>query len=455
MKLRLASLRLRQLALAAASLLVVLAVAGLAFAAIFADHTQRTLETRLAAELNRLVVLVDATTEPPTLTTPLPDARYETPAGGIYWQVLDPASNQMARSRSLWDTTLAADGTNNVIATERVGGPAGQTVLVVSQTLTFEGAAGVERPLQLAVAENLADVEAANADFRSDLLRAFAVITLTLLATYWITVEIGLAPLKRIKQDVTRVRSGEESRLSGSYPTEVVPLVSEVNELLDGQERSIEFARQRAADLAHGLKTSLTLMNGQAFDLKLAGHADAAGRIEQLTDSMTATVDHQLKLSRLRHRVRSDRETTPLAEVAGKVVAAVRATPRGRTLTWTSTIAPAIRVRLDAMDLSELLGIVLENAAEWASSRVTVSAEADDGRASVVVSDDGPGLSDAEIAQLGERGRRLDEARAGSGLGLAIASEIVTLNGGTLGFARAPQGGLAVTITIGTAAAAR
>jgi hypothetical protein len=302
---RFASLRLRQLALAAASLLIVLAVAGFAFAAIFADHTQRTLQTRLAAEMNRLVALVDATTEPPGPTTALPDARYETPAGGIYWQVLDPATGAMARSRSLWDTTLAASGTSDGITAERALGPADQSVLVVSQTLTFEGANATERPLQLAVAENLADVEAANAAFRSDLLRALTVITFALLATYWLTVEIGLAPLKRIKQDVARVRSGEARGLGGPYPSEVVPLVTEVNDLLGAQEESIEFARQRAADLAHGLKTSLTLMNGQAFELERAGHTDEARRIEQLTVSMTATIDHQLKLSRLRHRVRS------------------------------------------------------------------------------------------------------------------------------------------------------
>jgi signal transduction histidine kinase len=453
---RFASLRLRQLALAAASLLIVLAVAGFAFAAIFADHTQRTLQTRLAAEMNRLVALVDATTEPPSLITPLPDARYETPAGGIYWQMLDPATGALARSRSLWDATLAASGVSDATTAERTLGPADQNVLVVSQTLTFEGADAVERPLQLAVAENLADVEAANAAFRSDLIRALAVITLTLLTTYWLTVEIGLAPLKRIKRDVARVRSGEARGLGGPYPSEVVPLVTEVNDLLGAQEESIEFARQRAADLAHGLKTSLTLMNGQAFELEKAGHTNQARRIEQLTESMTATIDHQLKLSRLRHRARSDRESTALAEIADKVIAAVRATPRGRELKWTSTLPADIGVRLDAMDLSELLGVVLENASEWATSRVSVSARRQAGdTVAIAVSDDGPGLDITAMAQLGERGRRLDEARPGSGLGLAIANEIVTLNGGSLRFERAAEGGLAVTIEIGAARSLR
>lgn len=446
-----ASLRLRQLALAAASLVLVLVVAGYAFAAIFADHTQRSLASRLTAELDRLVAVTDATLALPELTTPLPDARYDTPAGGIYWQLLDPATTERVRSRSLWDTTLAASATGDEVITERTAGPAGQTVLVVSQTLTFEGPNGTERPLQLAVAENLADVEAANAAFRSDLIRALTIIALALLGTYWLTVEIGLAPLKRIKRDVGRVRSGEAHTLEGPYPTEVVPLVTEVNDLLALQEQSIEFARERAADLAHGLKTSLTLMNGEAFELQRTGQAEAAGRIEQLTERMTETIDHQLKLSRLRHRVRSDRHVTPLAEVAGKVVAAVRATPKGRELAWKTEIPAGLVARLDAMDLSELLGVVLENAAEYASHAVHLSARQDGERAVIAIVDDGPGLDEAAIARLGERGRRLDEARPGSGLGLAIAREIVTLNGGTLSFARAPEGGLAVTIEIGAA----
>jgi signal transduction histidine kinase len=448
---RFASLRLRQLALAAVSLVLVLAVAGYAFAAIFADHAQRSLASRLTAELNRLVAVTDATVEPPQLLSPLPDARYDTPAGGIYWQLLDPASSATVRSRSLWDARLAASAIGNAVVTERGAGPARQTVLVVSQTLTFEGPGGTERPLQLSVAENLADVEAANASFQSDLVRALAVIAIALLGTYWLTVEIGLAPLKRIKRDVARIRSGEAHELEGSYPTEVVPLVGEVNELIGLQEQSIAFARERAADLAHGLKTSLTLMNGEAFELERAGQTEAARRIERLTETMTNTVDHQLKLSRLRHRVRSDRHATPLAEVTDKVIAAVRATPKGRELTWTTQIPAGLTVRLDVMDLSELLGVVLENAAEWAASSVRVSTTASAERVVLTISDDGPGLDEGAIAQLGERGRRLDEARPGSGLGLAIAREIVTLNGGKLSFSRAAEGGLAAAIDIGRA----
>lgn len=447
---RLPSIRLRLLVLAAASLIAVLVIAGYAFATTFANHTHRVLERRLSAELDRLVALVDANSDIPTLRQAMPDARYETPGGGIYWQILDPTTGALARSRSLWDTALSSgqalpvDGIPSAVS---VVGPAGQRVLLVVVSLVFE-AAGRPRPLEVAVAEDLAETDAANVAFRSDLVRALTIIAVALLGTSWATIELGLSPLARIARGVSHVRSGASKTLKGAFPSEVMPLVIEVNDLLAIQERSIEFARERAADLAHGLKTSLTLLNGEAFELQQGGNKAAAARIEQLTASMSDTIDHQLRLSRLRHRARTDRQSTPLAPVVGKVVAAIRATPNGRELEWMFAIEDGVVVALDAMDLAELCGVVLENAATWARSKVGISSTLEGERIRITVSDDGPGLDSSALARLGERGSRLDERGSGTGLGLAIAREIVTLNGGSIRFFRSAEGGLAVQISV-------
>lgn len=445
------SIRLRLLVLAAASLIVVLVIAFYAFAATFTDHTHRVLERRLSAELDRLVALVDANSDIPTLRQAMPDARYETPAGGIYWQIRDPATGALARSRSLWDTVLSSGQAlpgDGIWLTDSVVGPAGQRVLLVVASLVFERSPGEDRPLEVAVAEDLAETDAANVAFRSDLVRAVAILALALMGTSWATIELGLSPLARIKQGVSRIRSGASNTLAGAFPSEVMPLVTEVNDLLAAQERSIEFARERAADLAHGLKTSLTLLNGEAFALQQGGNEAAAARIEQLTADMSDAIDHQLRLSRLRHRARTDRQSTPLAPVVRKVVAAVRATPNGRELEWSFAVDAGVVVALDAMDLAELCGVVLENAATWAESQVSVSSMLDGERVHLTVSDDGPGLENSALSRLGERGRRLDERGSGTGLGLAIAREIVTLNGGSIEFSRSPEGGLAVQIVV-------
>lgn len=446
------SLRLRLLVLSTLSIIVVLAVAGLSMATIFANHVQRSFESGLDAQLERLIALVDPDPPTPALAQPMPDARYETPAGGMYWQVSDPAGGAAIRSRSLWDTVLEAPTelpAGGAVQRSQVSGPNGDPALMLARSLVFDLAdPSLTRTLHVMVAEDLGPIEATNAAFRADLIRALAILAAALVATSWIQITLGLSPLSLIKRGIGLVRSGATRRLEGEFPAEVMPLVSEVNDLIEVQQRTIDFARDRAADLAHGLKTSLTLLNGEAYSLRQVGNDKAADTIEQLTAGMAETIDHQLRLSRLRHRSRSDFRSSVLAENVGKVLAAVKATPAGRARTWSVEIAADLTVALDTMDLTELLGVILDNAANWARSRVWVAATRNDREIVLQVSDDGPGLDATDLAQLGQRGRRLDESRPGSGIGLAIAREIVLLNGGRLEFSRAPEGGLAVRVAL-------
>ncbi len=446
------SLRLRLLVLSTLSIVVVLAVAGVSVATIFAGHVHRSFEAGLDAQLQRMIALVDPDPPTPTLIQPMPDARFETPAGGIYWQIRDPSTEALARSRSLWDTVLhapdgvAADGS---VQRARVVGPNGELTLMLSRILTFDLADPMlTRVLEVTVAEDLGPTEATNAAFRIDLISALAVLAVALVATSWIQVTLGLSPLSLIKRGVGLVRSGVTRTLDGRFPAEVMPLVAEVNDLIEVQQRSIDFARDRAADLAHGLKTSLTLLNGEAHELRREGKTRAADAIERLTADMTETIDHQLRLSRLRHRSRSDFRSTLLPQTLDRVLAAVKATPSGQQRAWAIDVPAGLTVALDTTDLTELLGIILENAAGWAHRTINVSAAAAGRNVVLRVADDGPGLDEAALTRLGERGHRIDEARPGSGIGLAIVREIVQLNGGVLAFSRATEGGLEVRVTL-------
>lgn len=419
---------------------------------MFSNHLERSLTVDLESQLARLVALIDPDSTAPRLAQPMSDPRYETPAGGIYWQVSDPADGTVTRSRSLWDTVLKfetplpEDGTVRVA---KIAGPDADEALALGRRLSFErdGAMG-DRVLEVFVAEDTEGIRAANAAFRVDLLRALAVLAVALIGATWVQMTLGLSPLGMIKRGVAAIRTGGAKALDGNYPAEVMPLVSEVNDLLATQDRSIEFARTRAADLAHGLKTSLTLLNGEAHELRRSGNAATAAAIEKLTASMSEVIDHQLRLSRLRHRARSDLRSTLVAGVAGKVIAALKMTPEGRALDWHVDIPEAAAIALDTMDLTELLGVYLENATKWARRKVSVSTRSANGKVSITIADDGSGLDAAALAKLGERGRRLDETRPGSGLGLAIGREIVALNNGSLSFGRSPAGGLQVEIVL-------
>ena len=445
------SLRLRLLLASAISITVALLVAGLAIESMFSSHIERSLARSLEAHLARIVALIDPNQDAPQLTQPMPDPRYETPAGGIYWQVSSPADGNVTRSRSVWDTVLKFDTPlpeDGSIKVAKIGGPDAEETLALGRRLSFEREVAGDRVLEVIVAEGTQGIRAANADFRGDLLRALGVLAIALVGATWVQVTLGLSPLEAIKRGLAAVRTGRATALDRNYPAEVMPLVTEVNHLLATQERSIEFARSRAADLAHGLKTSLTLLNGEAHELRRSGNDNAAAAIERLAGGMSEVIDHQLRLSRLRHRARSDLRSTGVAEVAEKVIAALKKTPEGRALAWQVDIPHPAAIALDRMDLTELLGVFLENAAKWARTQVRVSAAVDGGSVSITIADDGPGLDDAALTQLGQRGRRLDETRPGSGLGLSIGREIVTLNGGTLAFGRSPAGGLQVAIVL-------
>ncbi len=452
------SLKLRLLLVSATSIAVALLVAGLAIASIFSRHVERSLTVDLESQLARLVALIDPDPPAPRLSQPMSDPRYETPAGGIYWQIRDPADGTVTRSRSLWDTVLQFDTSlpeDSTILAATIAGPDADEALALGRRLSFErdGDAG-DRVLEVFVAEDTEGIQAANTAFRVDLVRALAVLAVVLVGATWVQVTLGLSPLGMIKRGIAAIRTGRAKALDGNYPAEVMPLVSEVNDLLQSQDRSIEFARARAADLAHGLKTSLTLLNGEAHELRRSGNTNAAAAIEKLTAGMSEVIDHQLRLSRLRHRTRSDFRSTPVANAAEKVIAALKKTPEGRSLDWEVDIPEATAIALDTMDLTELLGVYLENATKWARRKVSISARTANGNVSIIIADDGPGLDDAALAKLGKRGHRLDESRPGSGLGLAIGREIVALNSGALSFGRSPLGGLQVDLVLyaGTAA---
>lgn len=446
------SLKLRLLLVSATSIAVALLVAGLAIASMFSRHVERSLEVDIESQLARLVALIDPNPPAPRLTQPMSDPRYETPAGGIYWQIRDPADGTVTRSRSLWDTVLQFDTPlpeDGAIQAARVAGPDADEALSLGRRLSFErDGATSDRVLEVFVAEDTGGIRAANTAFREELVRALAVLAVALVGATWVQVTLGLSPLGMIKRGIAAIRTGRAKALDGSYPAEVMPLVSEVNDLLQTQDHSIEFARTRAADLAHGLKTSLTLLNGEAHELRRSGNTNAAAAIEKLTAGMSEVIDHQLRLSRLRHRTRSDFRSTPVANIAGKVIAALKKTPEGRALDWHVDIPEAAAIALDSMDLTELLGVYLENATKWARHTVSVSARTANGKVAITISDDGPGLDDAALAKLGTRGRRLDETRPGSGLGLAIGREIIALNSGTLSFGRSPIGGLQVNLEL-------
>ncbi len=444
------SLRLRLLGGAALWIALALLLAGIAIGWMFTANVERSMKAGLTASLNRLVAQIEPGAAEPVRPDALPDPRYETPMSGAYWQVEALPDGGNWRSHSLFDHVLDTAGATAPGGVERfstIAGPGDQSLSAMVREVSFaEGDTATRYRVTLAEDRGLLDESIRQ--FGGDLVLALAVLGLALLLAAWLQVQLGLRPLGALRQGIGAVRRGETQDLPTTYPAEVLPLVGEVNQLLVQQQKSIEFARTRAADLAHGLKTPLSVLRNLAADLKETGDAKAAGEIDDIVGEMDDRIEYQLRLSRLRMRTPTHQLSASLNDAVNRTIAVLSRTQEGEVLDWQVELVEGLTVDIDPHDLMELVGVVLENAAKWGRTRVVVTGNAGAGQAELRVADDGPGLTEEQIAHLGVRGQRHDESRRGSGLGLAIALEVVALNAGSMHFARAAEGGLEVIVRL-------
>lgn len=408
---------------------------------LFVSSLERELRQDLEAAMTRIIALIDLDTPQSGLSSQLPDPRYETPLGGRYWQIEILGTQTMLRSRSLWDMVLPVAQDETSMGHFEDG--TDWHIIYHTRTIDVGG-----QDVRLSVGEDHGPVHAAAGLFLWDTLRLFALLGVIILLAAWLQLRLGLAPLDKLRKGVDAVRQGRSARLPGYFPTEIRPLANEVNALLDEREANMERTRQRASDMAHGLKTPLAALHGIAMRVREKGNEIDADLLDDLAFEMSKRVDYQMRLSTLRLRNSEHRERASLNSAILRTIAVLKKTGRGEVLHWLADLPQDHEVDVNRQDLMELIGTTLENAAKWAQSQVTIRSAATDGRVQIEISDDGPGVPAEALCELGQRGKRLDEATPGNGLGLAIASEIVALNRGQISFYRSELGGLCVSITL-------
>jgi len=422
-----------------------LIAAGLALQYLFSINIERTTRQDLEAALSRLAAVIVPTTTIPSLSVPLPDPRYATPFGGRYWQVEALDNGEIARSRSLWDFVIDAPASDNAVHYDT--GPDNRHLILLTRRLEIEGEEG-SRAYLVTVGEDHGPLHEAAQRFGRDVTQVLLLLGGLIILAAWLQIRLGLAPIRRVKVAIEAVRRGEVNRLEGRFPSELNPLVQEVNGLLEARETMMDRARARAADLAHGLKTPLAAVDGIANRIREKGGQEDADLLQDLTFEMSERIDYQLRLAALRVRTSAHAARSSLNTAVIRTLTVLKKTGRGERLHWIAELTDDCWVDIHRQDLMELVGVTLENAAKWASSRVTVRTSCDDGQAVVEVCDDGPGIPEEQLQTLGVRGRRLDESLPGSGLGLAIAAEILDINRGSMSFSRAQIGGLIVTLRL-------
>jgi signal transduction histidine kinase len=257
----------------------------------------------------------------------------------------------------------------------------------------------------------------------------------------------AFAPFAQLRASLAAVRDGRSRQVEGVYPDEIAPLVGDLNALLDHRETAIRRAQAKAGDLAHGLKTPLSLLAQDADRAAAAAQPELAASIGQQVAAMRRHVDYHLA-----HARAAASGATPGArcEVAPCVAGLARTLRRlhAERVAIDVAVPDDLFVRVERADLDEMLGNLLDNGCKWARSRVRVSAETDGDRIAILIDDDGPGLAEALRAQVMQRGVRADEAAPGSGLGLAITRELAALYGGALALDRSPEGGLRASVVV-------
>jgi signal transduction histidine kinase len=444
------SLRFRLLVAAVISVATALLIAGISLVVMFERHVERRIGSELETYLNQIAASVDMTdSERIAFGHDLADPRFNQPISGLYWQIQDEERPTLLRSRSLWDNVIELPDdelTRGTVHGHLLPGPAGQQLIVRERQILFQPTTG-ERRVRIAVAvDKRTLVEARNA-FATDMLPYLVVMAAVLLVAVWIQVRIGLAPLDSVRRGVTDIRSGTTRRLERAYPDEVMPLVDEMNGLLEAQEQTIQRARAWTADLAHGLKTPLTVLTADSQRLREAGNNAIADDLDQLAETMRRRVDRELIRARVRSGIETRRVRADAGDAINRIVRTLKRTPRGAGLEWSVEAPDGADAAILPEDLTELLGNILENATKWANAAISVSVCRGNGII-IKVEDDGPGVAEDQLITLGQRGVRLDEQQQGSGLGLAIARDVVEAYHGVLSLDSSPMGGLAVTVRI-------
>ncbi len=378
---------------------------------------------------------------------PPADQRFLEPYSGIYFQVSGTGTDTFP-SRSLWDRRLQVDAAHNDVELHNYDSAEfeGEPLRIVERDVILPGSSTRWR-FQVAQSREILDRQIR--DFRSTLIKSLAALGLGLLVLTALQASYGLWPLRRVRSEVIAIRTGRQRRIAENFPREVDPLVQEINALLAHGEEQAEEARRHAGNLAHALKTPLTVITNAAT----AQAPDLADTVCREATTMRRQVDHHLARARAIGRRASAQARATVWDSLEAVERAVsRLYPEVTVDIDGDKVA---EVRIERQDLDEMLGNLVENAAKYGGGRVfvTVSRPNPNGtsdKVEIAVEDDGPGIPEAEWQAIFDRGARLDTTgKPGTGLGLAIVRDVAEIYGGTISLGESEDlGGLLATLSL-------
>jgi signal transduction histidine kinase len=442
------SLRVRLMLIAAATICVTVSLVGISLWYSFTSYIERRVQQELDQEWYELagVFELDEAGQP-VLSRSLSDSRYGQPYSGAYWRISAANGEPLLRSRSLWDGDLKAQDGGPLrphATTSEARGPAGEVVDVISRRVTFD-ALTKPRSFELAVAFDNRDIAALRASFARDVAMPLAAVALVLIVGAYLQMTLGLRPLRRLQAQLTAIHTGRAAQIEGHFPSEVAPVVRDLNDLLRRQDDLLRRARERAGDLAHGLKTPLTILTGEARRMERQGNASDALALREQIALMLSHIERELARARSHGEAVAVGTLTDARSTTERLLGLVRRMPRGDAIRWDNAVPADLRLRMAADDFGEVLGNLLDNARKFADRLVRVSAQLGETGVVVHVDDDGPGISEDQRSLVVERGTT---SGGGTGLGLAIVRDVLAGYGSALALAHSPAGGCRASFTV-------
>ncbi len=426
---------------------------GLILSSAFRSSVQDDFDAEMRSDLDQLVA---ASGHDPNgeilLDQQYLSVKYKPVYSGKYWQITSIGKAEKPLiSRSLFDHSLVfADKTTarDGIVSGHGEGPDGQYLRILARRIEFPIDATAKtddsRAYMFFVAADMKEMNGRIDAFNGTLTWSFLILGLGLVAAVFLQVRIGLQPLRRVTLALHRIRDGSARRLDGRFPSEIEPLASELNSLIEHSAEVVGRARSYVSNLAHFLKTPLTVLASEAS----AQPGPLADQINRQVEVMRRQVDHYLARARAAGALDVLGNRTPVAQVLDDLARTLRRIHQDRTIAIDVSAPPGLAFRGERQDLEEMAGNLIDNACKWASSRVRVTARGAGAQFTLTVEDDGPGLTPQEREQVGERGERLDESVPGTGLGLAIVRDIAKLYGGALDLGESELGGLRAELAL-------
>jgi signal transduction histidine kinase len=419
------SLSRRMIVIATGWITILLIGGGVALDRVLSDAVSDNFDDQMQYVLTAMVASAEIGPDGEVrLNRPLGDQRFLETNSGIYYQISGPQQEDFP-SRSLWDRRLELPATqhkkpfyyNSSQFTD-------EPLRVVTRTVTLPDS---DTPWTFLVAQNLNGLNAQVATLRTVLTTSFAVLGLGLIILAALQTFYGLWPLRDVRREIANMRSGRQSRIDeDALPHEVLPMVKELNALIDHNEMQAEEARRHAGNLAHALKTPLTVIMNSAT----AQAPDLADTVIREATTMRRQVDHHLARARAvgrRGHSHSRSDVWPSLEsverAVGRLYSHVRLDMAG---------AKALAVRVERQDLDEMLGNLVENAAKYGGGSVFVTVVDQDDMVEIQIEDDGRGIPEEERIRIFDRGVRLDTSKPGTGLGMAIVRDVAEIYNGSV-----------------------